>query len=395
MNYAKNQELIWRPFFEDFQTHGEESSFNLQSDSMTEYKNPNLVLETAKVEPGKVAWRSPSNLAIVKYWGKRGEQLPANPSLSLTLTNAVTETELSYRPKATGDTRIQVELSFQGEPKEPFRRRVEQYFERLVEIYPFLRQLEFSIRTGNSFPHSSGIASSASAMSALALCLCSLEEELFETDMSDAEFDRKASYLARLGSGSACRSIFPVAALWGKTLEVEDSSDEYAVPMKERVHEVFHEFHDDILIVRSGSKKVSSSAGHRLMEDNPFAEPRYAQARKRLSELLSAMRRGDVETFGKIAEAEALSLHGLMMSSPTPYFLLSPSTLSILEKIQSFRQDSGHPVFFSLDAGPNVHVLYPEEVIHDVRPFVESELVPLCEEQQWLPDWVGEGPVQL
>ncbi len=367
----------------------------MQIEPMTEYKNPGLVLETAKVEPGKVAWRSPSNLAIVKYWGKRGEQLPANPSVSLTLTNAVTETELAYRPKAVGDADIQVELFFQGEPNEPFRQRVTGYFSRLVEIYPFLRQLEFTIQTGNTFPHSSGIASSASAMSALALCLCSLEEELFGTDMSDAEFDRKASFLARLGSGSACRSIFPVAALWGKTLEVEDSSDEYAVPLKERVHPVFHDFHDDILIVHSGSKKVSSSAGHRLMEDNPFAEPRYTQARKRLAELLAAMRRGDLEAFGKIAEAEALSLHGLMMTSPNPYFLLSPNTLLLLEKIQSFRQDSGHPVYFSLDAGPNVHVLYPEEVIHDVRPFVESELVPHCEAEQWLPDWVGEGPVQL
>jgi len=258
-----------------------------------------------------------------------------------------------------------------------------------------LKQLKLTIHTGNSFPHSAGIASSASAMSALALCLCSLEDKLFGTLQEPAEFDRKASWLARLGSGSACRSIFPYAAIWGETALVPGTSNEYAVPVGDLVHEQFRDFHDDILIVSTSEKSVSSRAGHALMDDNPFAEPRYAQARQRLSRLLDAMRAGDLATFGQIAEDEALTLHALMMSSHPSYLLMQPDSLAIIEKVRAYRAATGHPVFFTLDAGPNVHLLYPGEIIHEVRAFIGDELAEHCENGYVQQDWVGEGPEEL
>ncbi len=362
---------------------------------MVDYKNPSLVVETASLEPGDITWRSPSNLAIIKYWGKHGKQLPKNPSLSLTLSSAFTDTKVEYRPKETGDPAISLEFFFHQEPNEAFKERVVKFLESVTDIFPFLKQLHLTIHSGNSFPHSSGIASSASAMSALALCLCSLEDRFFNTLEDDEEFDRKASYVARLGSGSACRSIYPVAALWGEFSEVPGSSDLFAVPMQEQVHEVFHSFHDDILIVSSEPKAVSSRVGHELMDTHPFAEARYADARRRLHFLLEAMKKGDLETFGTIAENEALTLHGLMMSSNPSYLLMKPGTISVIERIREFRKETGHPVYFSLDAGPNVHVLYPEEIIYEVRPFIEEQLLPFCEDNQWLQDWVGDGPVEL
>jgi diphosphomevalonate decarboxylase len=362
---------------------------------MLDYKNPNLIIETAGVEPGSISWRSPSNLAIIKYWGKHGVQLPKNPSLSLTLSSSFTETLLEYSPKESGDRELALEFSFHQEPNEPFRQRVLKFLESVVDIFPFLRQLDLSIQTGNSFPHSSGIASSASSMSALALCLCSLEEELFETLSDDAEFDKKASFVARLGSGSACRSIFPTAALWGQSGEVQGSSDLYALPLGEALHETFKDFHDDIMIASSETKSVSSRAGHGLMDTHPFAEARYADAKRKLHFLLEAMKKGDLETFGKIAETEALTLHGLMMSSNPSYVLLKPNTLEMMEKVRAYREETKHPVYFSLDAGPNLHVLYPGELIHEVRVFIDEELMPLCEEGKYLQDWVGEGPMQL
>ena len=367
----------------------------LTNHSMTNYVNPNLILESSRLEPGEVTWRSPSNLAIVKYWGKHGQQLPKNPSISLTLSSAFTDTKLAYKPKESGDTAISLKFFFHEEENEPFRKRIVNYLESLKDIFPFLGQLDITIRSGNSFPHSSGIASSASAMSALALCLCSMEDRFFGTLDDDAEFDKKASFVARLGSGSACRSIYPAAALWGEYAGVPGSSDLFAVPMKDNIHDVFRHFHDDILIVSSKPKKVASSAGHGLMENNPFAEVRYADARRRLHFLLEAMNKGDLDTFGRIAENEALTLHGLMMSGNPSYILMQPATISILDRIREYRKESGNPVYFSLDAGPNVHVLYPEDVIHEVRPFIEEELLPFCEERTWLQDWVGEGPVEL
>ncbi len=360
------------------------------------YENPKLVLTRSDIEPGQVHWRSPSNLAIVKYWGKHGKQWPRNPSLSFTLQNAFTETIIKYKARATqGGEKVAFSFTFEQQARPEFESKLRAFLEGILPIFPFLEQLELEIHSANSFPHSAGIASSASAMSALALCLCSMEDLFFGSLQDDAKFDRKASYVARLGSGSACRSIYPQAALWGKTGLVEGSSDDYAIPLSEYLHPVFQHFHDDILLVDSGSKEVSSRAGHASMNEHPFAERRYEHARQQLHFLLDALRHGDVETFGKITEAEALELHALMMTANPPYLLLKPNTLRIIDKVQSFRRDTGLPLYVSLDAGPNPHLLYPEEEMHAIRPFIEKELLPFCEEGRWLADWVGEGPEEI
>jgi diphosphomevalonate decarboxylase len=361
------------------------------------YENPRFILDSSNPpEPGGIIWRSPSNIAIVKYWGKHGLQLPRNPSLSLTLAASYTDTKLEYefKDEAHGGP-IDLVFFFHETENAAFKTKTLAYLESLAAIYPFLKQLKLTVHTENSFPHSAGIASSASAMSALALCLCSLEDKLFGTLQDAAEFDKKASYLARLGSGSACRSIFPHAAVWGETALVPGSSNEFAVPFGEQIHETFKDFQDDILIVSSAEKAVSSRAGHALMEGNPFAEPRYAQARQRLSTLLDAMKAGDLETFGKIAEDEALTLHALMMCSNPSYILMQPDSLAIIEKVREYRVESGHPVYFTLDAGPNVHLLYPGGIIHEVRAFIADELAEFCEEGYVQQDWVGEGPEEM
>jgi diphosphomevalonate decarboxylase len=361
------------------------------------YTNPRLLLDSSNPpEAGKITWRSPSNIALIKYWGKHGQQLPRNPSLSLTLAASFTDTMLEYSHRDdVSDGQIDLDFYFHQEENEAFKAKTLDFLQSLLPIFPFLKQLKLVVRTGNSFPHSAGIASSASGMSALALCLCSLEDLLFGTLQNPADFDRKASYLARLGSGSACRSIFSHAAVWGQTPLVADSSDEYAVPVGDAIHDVFKSFHDDILIVSRAEKSVSSRAGHALMEGNPYAEPRYAQARARLATLLDAMRAGDLDTFGKITEDEALTLHALMMCSNPAYTLMRPDSLAILEKVRAYRAATGHPVYFTLDAGPNVHLLYPGDIVHEVRKFIEDDLAEHCEDGYVQQDWVGEGPEEM
>ena len=361
------------------------------------YENSRLLLDSSNPpEAGSITWRSPSNIAIIKYWGKYGQQLPRNPSLSLTLAASCTDTQLEYALKEADDPAgIHLEFNFHGEENEAFRGKVLDYLTSLLPVFPFLEQLKLTINTGNSFPHSAGIASSASSMSSLALCLCSLEDVLFSTLQEPADYDRKASYLARLGSGSACRSIFPHAALWGETPLVAGSSNEYAVPMGDQIHEAFKDLHDDILIVSQAEKSVSSRAGHALMDGHPYAEVRYAQARSRLAQVLEAMRTGDLATFGKITEDEALTLHGLMMSSNPGYLLLHPNTLAIIERVREYRAATGHPVYFTLDAGPNVHLIYPGEIVHEVRAFIERDLEEYCDEGYVQLDWVGEGPEEM
>lgn len=349
--------------------------------------------ETASVN-GTVAWESPSNLAIIKYWGKHGNQLPKNPSISLTLTNAVSKTKVVYSGRESYDGNIDLSFRFEGEENPKFKERIQKYFLSIKEHVPFVEQLHFEITSENTFPHSSGIASSASAMSALALCLCSIEHELFNTLEDINDFERKASILSRLGSGSASRSIFDSWALWGKSGEIEGSSDEYAIGMKEQVHEVFQTLHDDIFILSASEKAVSSTAGHQLMDGNPYSEIRYGEAKRQLFYLMEALRKGDVERFGMIAEQEALSLHALMMVSKPSYILMEANTIEMIKRIRAFRKESGIPVYFSLDAGPNIHLLYPDSVKEDLLGFIVEQLQPLCVDNIVIKDQVGPGPLQ-
>lgn len=342
----------------------------------------------------KITWRSPSNLALIKYWGKYGRQLPKNASISFTLQNAYSETALSYETKEDDGT-IKVDFLFEGKKNEAFEIKIVRFLESITEYFPFLSAYKLTIESHNSFPHSAGIASSASSMSALALCLCSMERAVSITMPNEELFFRKASDIARLGSGSASRSVYPFLALWGETSLVENASNEYAIPFGQHVHEVFHSFHDDILMVSKKEKSVSSTAGHALMEGNPFAEIRYQQAHQNLEKLLVALKEGDLETFGIITEQEALQLHALMMTSEPSYILMEGNSIELIKRVQAWRKATGNQLYFSLDAGPNLHLLYPDAIKDVVKEFIENDLLAFCEGRQYLQDQVGKGPIQL
>ena len=324
-------------------------------------------------------FRSPSNIALVKYWGKYGTQLPRNPSLSFTLTNAYSETSALLTDRTNKGGGIELDFTFEGEKNEAFRQKQVKFLESIVSYFPFLQDYGLKIASSNSFPHSAGIASSASAMSALALCLCDIERQLTENLEVEADFLRKASVISRLGSGSACRSVYPQLAAWGETKHIAESSNEYAVPYGHAVDPIFHRFHDDILIVSSAEKSVSSRAGHALMNGNPFAASRYQQADDNLGELVAAMKTGDLDKFGTIVENEALTLHALMMCSSPSFMLLQPNSLAIIERIKAVREREDLPFYFTIDAGPNIHFLYPDDVAEKAKSFIDSELRQLCE----------------
>lgn len=363
---------------------------------MLKYENSSLRLISSEIQPGSLRWRCPSNIALVKYWGKYGNQLPRNASVSFTLDSAATDTTMHYQARKGDDSQeAKVELYLNGEVKPDFARRTAIFFTKLYPIYPFLRQLEFKIETSNSFPHSAGIASSASGMSALASCLVNLEEELFEPLASDQERRQKMSYLARLGSGSASRSIFPEAAVWGKLSDLEGSSEEYAVAIGNQLHDNFKNFHDDILLIHAGEKSVSSSAGHGLMDSSPYADVRYKQANRHCAEMLAVLQTGDLERFGQILELEALTLHALMMASQPPYLLLEPNTITAIRKLQAWRESTKHPLYFTLDAGPNLHLLYPDSIALEARTFIREELLPLTANGKYIADRLGQGATQL
>lgn len=340
-----------------------------------------------------VIWHCPSNLAIVKYWGKHGNQLPNNASISMTLKESKTITSLSWKRKNREEEPILDSFLFEGNENPAFKQKLEKFLTGLqAEVLSFLKHYTLSIKSRNTFPHSSGIASSASAMGALALCLCSMEKELFEPDMADDIFYRKASYISRLGSGSASRSVYKQWAVWGNHPDFLGSSDDFAIPVYQEVHPVFTTFRNDICIVSEQEKSVSSSAGHQLMVNNVYAPARYQQANARVHELHRALKSGDINTFIAISESEALTLHALMMCSEPSYTLLEPTSLKMISLVQNFRKKSGQPVCFSFDAGPNMHLLYPAEIKDIIKDFLDNEIYPLCVEQRVIKDGIGDGP---
>ena len=359
----------------------------------------NFILDISKskqsfTKENKVSWRSPSNIALVKYWGKKENQIPSNPSLSFTLSESYTETSIIYKEKNLTDN-ISLEFLFEGEKNMKFQNKIKKFLKQITVYFPFLDNLHFKINSKNSFPHSAGIASSASSMSALALCLCSIEKKHFASLNSDNEFFTKASFIARLGSGSASRSVFPYIATWGEIIKNPVSSDEYASILPFEIHQKFKHYKDAILIVSKKEKKVSSTAGHKLMYNHPFANQRFAQARSNLNDLLEVLKSGNEDKFIEIVENEALTLHGLMMSSNPGFILMQANTLIIIDKIRDYREKTGLKLCFTLDAGPNIHLLYSENDYSEVEKFINSELIQYCEDDFWISDKIGKGVVEI
>lgn len=345
-------------------------------------------------ETGKVEWRSPSNIALVKYWGKKENQIPANPSISFTLNACHTQTSVAYSKldKETND--FSFDFLFEGKTKDDFKPKIETFFKRIVRYAPFIKQYHLTIESANSFPHSSGIASSASSMSALSLCLMEIEKQL-TNDMSLDLFNRKASFLARLGSGSACRSIQGQLVQWGQHELIEGSSDLYGIKYPFEVHAVFENYCDTVLLVDKGEKTVSSTVGHQLMHGHPFADRRFEQAHENLEKLRSIFQTGDLKGFIEVVESEALTLHAMMMCS-TPYFILmKPNTLKIIERIWQYRKETDSNVCFTLDAGANVHVLFPKSEKTEIDSFIKDELSIYCQNGHFIQDHAGTGAVQV
>jgi diphosphomevalonate decarboxylase len=227
-------------------------------------------------------------------------------------------------------------------------------------------------------------------MAALAMNLMSLEKTL-NPEMPEDYFYHKASFLARLGSGSACRSIKGKVVVWENHKNIEGSSDLFGVEFPYSIHENFHNFQDTILLVDKGEKQVSSSVGHNLMNGHPFAERRFEQAHQNLDKLISIFESGNLDEFITVVESEALTLHSMMMTSIPYFILMKPNTLEIINAIWKFRNETKIPICFTLDAGANVHVLYPENVKENVLQFIKDELVGYCQNGQYICDQIGIG----
>ena len=341
-----------------------------------------------------VSYASPSNIALIKYWGKHGVQIPKNPSISFTLDTCKTTTKLSYIKREEINDEYELKVILDGKHKPGFEPKIHQFFGRIESYLTFVKDYAFTIETSNSFPHSSGIASSASGLSALALCLMEMEREM-QPAMTFKHFNQKASFIARLGSGSGCRSLEGPLVVWGEHAEIKGSSDMYGVQYPYEVHPVFDNYQDAILLVDKGEKPVSSTVGHNLMHNHAYAASRFEQAVVNLSSLISILETGDLDAFVRLVESEALTLHAMMLTSNPYFILMKPNTLQIIDEIWEYRRETGIPVCFTLDAGANVHVLFPDKDKEQVHEFIKNDLSKYCQDNRYIFDSVGSGAIKL
>ena len=343
---------------------------------------------------GQSGWKSPSNIALIKYWGKKEIQIPLNASLSFTLANCYTDCIIKYESLKKSGTNCDFKLLFEGKREVSFEQKLNKFFKRIVDYCPYLLDLKLTIETKNSFPHSSGIASSASAYSALSLCIMDIEKKI-NPKISSEFFFKKASFLSRLGSGSASRSILGPLAIWGKNDFFKNSSDLYAIKYLDEIHSSFKNIQDTILLVDKGKKHISSTVGHELMNDHSFSSDRLVQVDQNLKLLKKVLRSGDFEAFTNIVELEALTLHAMMMTSNPYYLLIKPNTLNIINEIWNYRKNTSSEVCFTLDAGANIHMLYPKKNFTKIQKFITEKLSKFCENGEFINDHVGNGPNKL
>jgi diphosphomevalonate decarboxylase len=292
-----------------------------------------------------------ANLAFVKYWGKKDPRLniPLNNSISMNLSAARTTTSVELDPTLTTDTVILNGVA----AGEKFTARVHAHLNLCRELTTSSTYAR--VETHNSFPASAGFASSASGFAALTVAAV---HAMGRDDLSQPEL----SIIARRGSGSACRSIPGGFVEWFAGKKHQAS---YAVQIAPPEH---WDIVDVAVIVSDHAKDVSSSQGHLQATNSPFWPVRSEQLPPRLDTVRTAILERDFETFGREIETEAMSMHSIMMTSAheidgswrSGIYYWSPDTLELLIATQQWRAD-GLPVYFTLDAGPTVHLICPAE----------------------------------
>ena len=280
------------------------------------------------------------NIAFIKYWGNQDDALriPANGSISMNLDGLETRTTVQFDTSLEGDR-----LILNGEPVQgDALARVSATLDRIRQLADL--QTSALVRSENSFPTGTGIASSASAFAALtlagatALDLCLSEREL--------------SQLARTGSGSASRSIPGGFVEWQAGTDHESS---FATSIAGPEH---WDLVDYIVLVSGQHKVVGSTQGHQLAGTSPLQAARVADADRRLELCRKALLERDFPVLAEIVEQDSNLMHSVMMTSRPPLYYWEPGTLEIINAVREWREH-GLQVCFTIDAGPNVHVLCP------------------------------------
>ncbi len=293
------------------------------------------------------------NIAFIKYWGNQDDllRIPLNSSISMNLAGLETLTTVVFEPRKLSDTLVLNGESISG----PALQRVTSFLDRIRLLAG--KPLFAHIDSTNNFPTGAGIASSAAAFAALALA----GSRALGLKLSE----RQLSILARYGSGSAARSIPSGFVEWYAGTRDDDSYAESIAPPDH------WDLVDSIAVIQSVHKPVGSSEGHALAASSPLQNARVADAARRLDICRNAVLERDYQAFAEIVEQDSNLMHAVMMTSQPPLFYWEPASIEIMKAVTAWRKENIE-VCYTLDAGPNVHVLSTSKSADQVKKLLAS-----------------------
>ncbi len=290
--------------------------------------------------------RVPTNIALIKYWGKQDAKLnwPCNDSVSMSLSSLTTTT-----------TSEPIEEGYKVYFEDQLLDLNDNRYQRMVGFLDWIKQKEgFSgglrIRTKNSFYSDCGIASSASGFSALTISsILSWTGFTSLKELKEGGFNlKRLTDISRIGSGSSCRSFIPGFAHWEKGTSFDTQS-------VEQIEDHGWNLSDNIVVISSDKKKVSSRQGHLLAESSPYFKQRLVDLQGRTQRILEAIDKNDIELLGSIIEEEAQSMHQVMETSGLSY--RSRECMEFLDKFKNLRNSLGLKAYYTMDAGQCVHII--------------------------------------
>lgn len=321
-----------------------------------------------------VAYRAHTNIALIKYWGKRNRQLflPMTSSLSLTLDAFYTDTRVSIEPNLTRDCFILNDQVQADDETQKISRFINLFRQQSAIQDPLL------IESTNHVPTAAGLASSASAFSALGLCL---------NDLLGLNLDTKTlSTYVRQGSGSATRSLFGGFVLWHAG-QGRDSASSYS----QQIDPADWDIHMLVIAINKGSKAISSRQGmEHTVQTSPFYQLWPQEVDQDLQKMLGAIKARDFDQIGQIAEHNAMKMHATMLAAQPSFTYFQPDTVRAIQLVQDLRRE-GVPCYLTMDAGPNVKVLCQSPSI----PILQQRLSQYFRPDQLILAHPGPGPKKL
>jgi diphosphomevalonate decarboxylase len=291
------------------------------------------------------------NIAFIKYWGNfdNFKNLPLNGSISMNLEGLETLTTVLFDLNLHADNIVINTRLSTGEASM-----------RVTKLLDAVRTLagisSFAwVDSSNNFPSGAGIASSASAFASLAMAASAAAG----LNLCEASLSR----LARLGSGSACRSIPGGFVEWVAGTGDADSFASSIAPQN------YWDLVDCIAMISTKQKSIGSTQGHKLARTSPYQSARVTDSSRRLDTCRQAILKRDFSSFAEIVEQDSNMMHAVMMTSNPPLFYWQPPTLEVMQTLREARA-KGMPVCYTIDAGPNVHVICTGDVVNEVTKLV-------------------------